>query len=39
MKDKLRNLIREYGEFINQYDCKPIENIYYILVSIKWIWG
>ena len=33
-RKKLREKIQEIGEKINDYNCKPIENIYYILCSI-----
>ena len=35
LKQKLREKIQEFGEKkINDYNCKPLENIYYILCSI-----
>lgn len=33
-RKKLREKIQEIGEKINDYNCKPIEHIYYILCSI-----
>ena len=38
MKSILREYIAKLGEYINNNNNKPLENIYYILTSIKWIY-